>query len=100
MQEKDFKNEALDVAKLAPILKAKYQPKLDANANSKGKMVVVFSRHRYYRHLVVELATAEISKNGSLKNPLNFLDPLDLVWKSDHQAELKFYSGISRFRNN
>ncbi|WP_285008249.1 DEAD/DEAH box helicase [Pedobacter faecalis] len=62
--------------------------------------VLIFSQHRFYRNLVIELAEAPVSQTGKLKNPLIILDPLDSVWKTQQPAELKFYSGVSRFRNN
>jgi superfamily II DNA or RNA helicase len=101
MKEKEeLKANKLDYGKLAPILKANKLARLpQANPHSK-KMVLIFSRHKYYRHLVIELANAEVSKNGKLKNPLVVLDPLELIWKTERQEELKFYSGLSRFRNN
>lgn len=101
MNEKDdFSTEKLDYGKLAPILKVDKTANLNLTNSDSLKMIVVFSRHRYYRHLVVELANATLSKNAKLKNPLQILDALDLVWKTEKPAELKFYSGISRFKNN
>jgi hypothetical protein len=99
-ETEDLSKAPLDYAKLAPILNENKIDQLNlVNAISK-KMVVIFSRHRYYRHLVVELAKVEIAKNGKLKNPIQVIDPLDLVWKTEKQDELKFYTGISRFKNN
>ncbi|MES2454705.1 MAG: SNF2-related protein [Bacteroidota bacterium] len=89
-----------DFSKLDKILKSNQGLKLPSNPNSNAATVLIFSQHRFYRHLVIELAEAEIAKNGKLKNPFKFLDPLDKVWKSHNPAELKFYTGISRFKNN
>ncbi|MES2652010.1 MAG: SNF2-related protein [Bacteroidota bacterium] len=94
----DYQEDKFKFAKLARIL-ANKTVVLPPNHHG-TKMVLIFSRHRYYRHLVLELATAGISQAGKLKNPLTFLDPLDLVWKTEIQEELKFFTGISRFRNN
>lgn len=96
----DFKLENLDLSRLNTVLRADRKAKVPSKSLQNTKMVLVFSQHRFYRHLVVELAEAELSINGKLKNPLKFIDPLDLVWKTDHQAELKFYTGVSRFKNN
>ena len=91
----------LDVSRLGNILNREQQSKIPLPALiSEAKTVLIISQHRFYRHLVIELAQAETTKRGSLKNPLKFIDPLDLVWKTDQQEELKFYSGVSRFRNN
>ncbi|KQB98591.1 DEAD/DEAH box helicase [Pedobacter sp. Hv1] len=101
MKENDeYAKEKLDYGKLAPILKADKTAGLPLAGHQSTKMVLVFSRHRYYRHLVVELATAGLSQNGKLKNPLVFLDPLELVWKTEQQEELKFYTGVLQFKNN
>ncbi|WP_316766068.1 DEAD/DEAH box helicase [Pedobacter frigiditerrae] len=99
MTDKEDSNK-LDYGKLAPILKANKTSQLNLSDHLPKKMVVIFSRHKYYRHLVVELASVEVAKNGKLKNPIQVLDPLDLVWKTEKQSELKFYTGISRFKNN
>ena len=101
MNEKDdYGKEKFNYGKLAPILKANKTARLNLVHHQTMKMVLIFSRHRYYRHLVIELANVDLAKNGKLKNPLIFLDPLDLVWKTENQSELKFYTGISRFKNN
>ncbi|WP_379092439.1 hypothetical protein [Pedobacter sp. UC225_65] len=96
----DYAKEKLDFGKLSPILKADKTSGLPLTNHQPAEMVVVLSRHRYYRHLVVELANANRSQNGKLKNPLLFLDSLTLVWKTQKQEELKFYAGVSQFKNN
>jgi hypothetical protein len=96
----DYGKEKLDFGKLSPILKADKTSGLPLTNHQPTEMVVVLSRHRYYRHLVVELANANRSQNGKLKNPLLFLDPLTLIWKTQKQEELKFYAGVSQFKNN
>ncbi|WP_449438517.1 hypothetical protein [Pedobacter steynii] len=63
-------------------------------------MILIFSQHRFYRHLVIELAEAEVTLTGKPKNPLTFIDPTDMIWKTENQEELKFYTGIAKFRNN
>ena len=101
MKDKDD-NGALsfDYSKLGNILKAEKGSRLPASTTGATKMVLIFSQHRFYRHLVIELVQAEVSQNGKLKNPFIFIDPLDLVWKTDDQRQVKFYTGISRFKNN
>ena len=94
MKEKD------DYSKLASILKVDKAAILPITNHHQTEMSLIFSRHRYYRHLVIELATAKRTQNGKLKNPLTFLDPLDFVWKTEKQQEIKFFTGVSRFKNN
>jgi hypothetical protein len=101
LKEKDaFKDGKFDYVKLTPILKVDKAAQLPLRNSDSSKMVIVISRHRYYRHLVVELASVTVGLNGKLKNPLVFLDPLDFVWRTEKQVELKFFTGISRFKNN
>src|SRR5215217_257883 len=101
MKEKeDYNLGNFDFTKLDKILKSDKGLKLPSNPDGHIKTVLVFSQHRFYRHLVIELAEAESGKNGKLKNPFTFIDPLDRVWKSNKESELKFYTGVSRFKNN
>ncbi|MBP8067025.1 MAG: DEAD/DEAH box helicase, partial [Pedobacter sp.] len=94
----DSPDEKFKFAKLARILANKT---VGVSLNRREEaMLLIFSRHRYYRHLVIELATAGFTKAGKLKNPITYLDPLDLVWKTEAQEEIKFFTGISRFKNN
>ncbi|WP_199118077.1 DEAD/DEAH box helicase [Pedobacter sp. ASV28] len=84
---------------LVPIVQANKLSHLPVNP-SYPQLALVFSRHRHYRHLVVELISAERSRQNKLKNPFQLLDPLDYVWKSEQQAVLKFFTGVSKFRNH
>lgn len=70
------------------------------NRNENTRMVVVFARHKYYDHLLIELFEAQTSKDGKIKNPLKTINPSDFIWKTENIEELKFYTGISRFQNN
>lgn len=96
----DDKSEQFDFSKLRPILETSKTAHLQFSLSQEAEKIIVFSRHRFYKHLVVELATVTRGQNSKLKNPLQFLDPLDLVWKTEKQKELKFFTGISRFKNN
>jgi hypothetical protein len=69
-------------------------------AKNKDGLVLVFSRHRHYRHLVIALVKAQRTQLGKLKNPLEVVDPLDFVWTASKPEELKFYSAVSRFKNH
>ncbi len=99
-EHEDLKPTKLDYGRLAPLLKANQKPQATLAHPHDSPLVVILSRHRYYKQLVVEIANASLSQRGKLKNPLLFIDPLDLVWKTENQQELKFYTGISRFKNN
>ncbi|RZK81364.1 MAG: ATP-dependent helicase [Pedobacter sp.] len=99
--KEEYHLEHIDFAKLGSILKAEKSLKLTVkNGDSNEQMVLIFSQHRFYRNLVIELVKAQLTTTGKLKNPLRFIDPSDMVWTTDNEAELKFYSGISKFRNN
>ena len=85
--------------KLLPILnKSKTQP--PTSRKSPVNLVLVFSRHRHYRHLVIELMSAEQTKQGKLKNPLQIVEPLDLLWQTEDQQQLKFFAAVSKFKNH
>jgi SNF2 family DNA or RNA helicase len=64
------------------------------------KLVVVLKHHRFYKQLCIELYRGQTTQEGKLKNPLLFINPLDIIWKTEDPAELKFFSGVARFQNN
>jgi len=100
MQEKegDIKLE-LNYDKLLPVINKRNSTQL-THQTFPTNLVLIFSRHRHYRHLVVELIAAEQTKQGKLKNPLQLIDPLDLIWKTEDQQELKFFAAVSKFKNH
>src|SRR5690242_17451535 len=101
MNEKESSNSVnIDYVKLNRILESGKDFKIPQGDIDNAKTVLILSQHRFYRHLVIELAEAVFTKGGKLKNPLKFIDPLDRVWKTGAEAELKFYTGVSRFKNN
>ena len=101
MKDKEGYNlEHVDFSKLGKILSDDRSSAVPKHSKENEKMVLIFSQHRFYRNLVVELAMAPMTNAGRLKNPLTFLDASDLIWKSDDQEVLKFYSGVSKFKNN
>jgi hypothetical protein len=101
MKDKEESNSVnIDYSRLGGILNSGKSLQLPSGFDGSHKTVLILSQHRFYRHLVVELAEAELAKNGKLKNPFRFVDPLDKVWKTNAEAELKFYTGVSRFKNN
>jgi len=71
-----------------------------ASRSADTHMVVVLTQHRFYHHLVIELAEAAVARNGKVKSPIKTLDPLDLIWQTENPEELKFYNGITRFQKH
>ncbi|RZJ79129.1 MAG: ATP-dependent helicase [Flavobacterium sp.] len=96
----DFDREKPDFERLLPLINQQKITALNLVDDHSLPKIVIFSRHKYYRHLVVELANVAFTQNGKPKNPIKILDPLDFVWKAEKQDEIKFYTGISRFKNN
>ncbi|MGY4386139.1 SNF2 family DNA or RNA helicase [Pedobacter sp. UYP24] len=101
MKEKeDFKLENIDLSRLSNLLHSNKSIKIPLSIIENEKTVLIFSQHRFYRNLVIELAGAAISAKGKLKNPLKFIDASEQIWKTNDQNELKFYSAVNKFRNN
>lgn len=73
---------------------------VSATLKANHKMGLVFGQHRFYSHLNLELIEAQTTADGKFKNPINTVNPSDLLWKTESKEELKFYSGILRFQNN
>lgn len=82
---------------LLPAAKAK--TKVQAKSDQ-GKMILVFGQHRYYNNLTVELFEAETTKSGKVKNPIKGVNPADLLFKTNDNDQIKFYSGITTFQQN
>lgn len=66
--------------------------------DGKAKHILVLKEHRYYKKLLVELYTAGFTQSGKLKNPVEALAVDELLWRAESAQELKFYTGIARFR--
>ena len=62
--------------------------------------VLVFSEHKFYKHLQIGLYEAVITASGKIKNTLNVLDAQELAWQSIAIEEMKFYTGVAAFKNN
>ncbi|MFP3595586.1 DEAD/DEAH box helicase [Chryseobacterium sp. SIMBA_029] len=67
--------------------------------NTDKKQILVIGRHRYYNHLMFFLMEAPVTQNGKIKNPVNPVDAMHLIWKTDQPLEIKFYTGIVAFQN-
>lgn len=81
------------------LLPAKAKIKVQAK-NDPGKMILVFGQHRYYNNLTIELFEAETTKSGKVKNPIKGINPADLLFKTNDNDQVKFYSGITTFQQN
>lgn len=78
------------------IIPAVHQPVKDD-----GRTVcVVIKQHKYYQYLFIELYSAQTTKEGKIKNPLAPVNPLDLIWETEDNNRLKFYTGINKFQNH
>jgi len=82
---------------LLPVTKSKTRVQAK---NEQGKMILVFGQHRYYNNLTVELFEAENTKSGKVKNPIKGINPADLLFKTNDNDQVKFYSGITTFQQN
>jgi len=61
---------------------------------------VVIKQHKYYQYLFIELYSAQTTKEGKIKNPMAPVNPLDLIWETEDNNRLKFYTGINKFQNH
>ncbi|MFT2007992.1 DEAD/DEAH box helicase [Pontibacter sp. 13R65] len=94
-------SEKLDKAYLQERLLPKQQPLLPESGPKEGaKLIGVIGQQRFYGHLCVELFEAPVTLDGKIKNPLQSVDPLDLLWATDKSEELKFFTGISKFHKH
>lgn len=79
----------------------KASPAAAAIANEQDKkMILVLRRHKYYDILNIELYEGTVTKSGKIKNPLTFVEPLGLIWKTEKIEEAKFFTGVSKFQVN
>ena len=61
---------------------------------------VIIRQHKYYKYLFIELYLAQTTKDGKLKNPMTQVNPLDMIWETEDNDQLKFYTGINNFQNH
>jgi hypothetical protein len=78
------------------IIPAVHQP---VNEDERTICVVV-KQHKYYQYLFIELYAAQTTKEGKIKNPMAPVNPLDLIWETEDNNRLKFYTGINKFQNH
>lgn len=63
------------------------------------KRIIVLKQHKYYHHLCVDFYEASLTKDGSIKNPLIPLNPIDYIWNTEQPEEIKFFSALQKFAN-
>ncbi|WP_245536756.1 DEAD/DEAH box helicase [Solitalea canadensis] len=67
-------------------------------ADADQTTIVILKQHKYYKHLIIGLYQANITKDGKIKNPLNPIAPLDRIWQTEDHQQLKFFTGINSFQ--
>lgn len=60
-----------------------------------GEQVIVFSKHKYYRHIRVDVVKAGRTKAGKLKPPFIRLQPLELISSAMDVGEAKLFAAIA-----
>ncbi|PBQ30269.1 DNA helicase [Sphingobacteriaceae bacterium] len=75
------------------------EPSSNAMNAGEESLYVVLRKHRYYSHLVIELYSAQSTKEGKPKNPLKPVNPMTLVWESEHADHIKFFSALAKFQS-
>lgn len=68
-----------------------------AKLHTEKKKILVLGRHRYDQQLCFYLLEVEQTKSGSIKPPINRIDPQKLIWQSQDSDAIKFYSALLRF---
>lgn len=67
--------------------------------NTDKRQILVIGRHRYYNHLIFFLMEADLTQTGKIKNPVNTVDAMQLIWKAERPLDIKFYTAIVAFQN-
>ncbi|OPC64743.1 DNA helicase [Elizabethkingia bruuniana] len=70
-----------------------------ATQDTSKKQILVIGKHRYYNQLNFQLMEADTTQTGKLKNPVNSIDVMKLLWKAELASEIKFYTAITSFNN-
>ncbi|WP_265130815.1 DEAD/DEAH box helicase [Chryseobacterium oranimense] len=68
--------------------------------DSGKRKILVIGRHRYYSHLSFSLMEAETTQTGKIKNPVQPVDAMQLIWNAEEPQHIKFYTAVSAFQNN
>lgn len=91
---------AFENQKLKNKLVHKAQLEFTAEKLENTKRILVLSEHKYYTTFSIELFDASLTKDGSIKNPLVKISPIDLMWNTTDVNLLKFYAGLLKFQNS
>ncbi|UEG55099.1 DEAD/DEAH box helicase [Mucilaginibacter daejeonensis] len=75
-------------------------PTLNIDTDESTARILVFRQHKFYKHLLVELYDAPLSKEGRIKNPLAPVAALDQMWRTNDSLELKFFAAIGASQAN
>lgn len=59
------------------------------------QQIIVFSKHKYDRHIRVDVMHAGRTKTGRLKPPFTRLQPFDFIASAKDVGEAKFYAAIA-----
>lgn len=70
-----------------------------AKHSEKEISIIVFKQHKYYKHLCIDFYQASLSKDGKPKNPLKVLNPLDFIWNTEEQDQVRFFTALQQFQN-
>ena len=75
-------------------------PETEPVTGNDNVVCIVFKEHKYYKYLFIELYSAQLSKEGKIKNPLTAIAPLDLIWKTEDSEQIRFFTGIHKFQQH
>ncbi|MAE84360.1 MAG: DNA helicase [Flammeovirgaceae bacterium] len=64
------------------------------------KPFIVFSKHKYYNLIQINLCQSEWTKQGKPKNPIQIIDTQQRIWETNEVSAIKFLMGITRFQNH
>ncbi len=71
--------------------------KKEEAAHPDKRTILVIDKHRFYQQPVFHLMHAEVSLAGKIKNPVEKVDPLHLIWDSQEPSLIKFIAAVSTF---
>lgn len=76
------------------------QPPPEIGEDGAAKLIVVLGEHKYYKHFIIDLYQASLTKDGVIRNPFVPVNPTEMLWKTNDADQLKFYTCVARFQNN
>ena len=99
LQKEVFPISASSEAYLKEYLLPKEDQFFPFEPESQNKRIVVFAKHRYYEHFVLELFEATSTREGKVKAPLTPINSLDVALQTEEIEQAKFYTAISKFQH-